>query len=337
MRAPHDFENPESSASSRARSPCSSRPAATAATARARREALRSVRVVEARAATGDASVRAVGVLGPKDELSLGFKIGGVIERIEVDEGDAVRAGELLAVLDRTEIDAAVERAEQAADKAARDLARTRALYAEDVATLEQVEHSKTALNIARADLDAARFNARYARIEAPADGLVLRAPGRTGRARRGGATRSSSSAGSPRVGAVRAAVTDRDVVRLALGDAARVTSTRSRAKRSPHGSSRSHRERSGHRNLRDRARDRARRPALREASSRRSSSTPRGAAPAALDTGGSAARGERRLRDRRSCARAATPSGQRGACGSARLTGAASRCATACAPASAS
>ena len=82
--------------------------------------------------------------------------------------------GALLAVLERTEIDAAVERAAESVGKAERDLKRTRALYAEDVATLEQVEDLTTALNIARANLDAARFDARYARIEAPADGVVL-------------------------------------------------------------------------------------------------------------------------------------------------------------------
>ena len=105
-------------------------------------EAIRSVHVVEVRAATGDASVRAVGRARAQGRAQRSrFKIGGVIERIEVDEGDAVHRGELLAVLERTEIDAAVERAAESAGKAERDLEATRALYAEDVATLEQVEH----------------------------------------------------------------------------------------------------------------------------------------------------------------------------------------------------
>jgi membrane fusion protein, multidrug efflux system len=183
----------------------------------------RPVHVADVRSAPRDSSVRAVGRLAPKDELALAFKIGGVIERIEVDEGDAVRRGALLAVLERTEIDAAVERAAESVGKAERDLKRTRALYAEDVATLEQVEDLTTALNIARANLDAARFDARYARIEAPADGVVL--------ARRADPSE-LIAAGAPvlvvgdleRGWSVRAAVTDRDVVQLAVGDKARVT-----------------------------------------------------------------------------------------------------------------
>ncbi len=182
----------------------------------------RTVRVVEARTAVLDTTVRAVGLLAPQDELSLGFKIGGVVERIEVDAGDTVRRGDVLAVLDQTEIDAAVGRAAEVADQAARDLARTRALFADDVATLEQVEHASSALNIARADLDAARFNARHARIEAPADGFVLRRLAEPGELV--GAADSVVVVGSLAEGwAVRAAVTDRDVVQLAPGDAARV------------------------------------------------------------------------------------------------------------------
>jgi RND family efflux transporter MFP subunit len=133
-----------------------------------------------------------------------------------------VRRGDLLAVLDQTEIDATVARAAEAAGQAARDLARTRALFDDDVATLEQVEHSTTALNIAQADLDAVRFNARHARIEAPADGLVLRRltePNELVAAGEAVVVLGSLAEGW----AVRAAVTDRNVVQLALGDVARV------------------------------------------------------------------------------------------------------------------
>jgi RND family efflux transporter MFP subunit len=183
---------------------------------------LRSVRTAEVQSAVLDTSVRAVGLLGPKDDLALGFKITGVIERIDVDLGDVVAKGELIAALDQTEIDAAVARAAEGALKAERDLARTRALYADDVATLEQVEHAETAFNVARADLEAARFNARHARIEAPTDGLVLR---------RLAEPAELVAAGEPVVvvgslaegWAVRAGVTDRDVVRLTVGSAARV------------------------------------------------------------------------------------------------------------------
>src|SRR5881409_512511 len=88
--------------------------------------------------------VTATGTLGPKEEVTLSFKVGGVVSRILVDEGRSVRAGDTLAVLDLSEIDAAVVRARSAAEKAERDLTRARRLYADSVATLEQAQNAQT-------------------------------------------------------------------------------------------------------------------------------------------------------------------------------------------------
>jgi RND family efflux transporter MFP subunit len=115
------------------------------------------------------------GTVTPRDEISLSFTIGGVIERIAVDAGDVVRAGQLLATLDLREINAGLTKARSAAEKAERDLARTRRLYADSVVTLAQMQDAETAAEIARADRDAAAFNRRYSVIVAPANGSILR------------------------------------------------------------------------------------------------------------------------------------------------------------------
>src|SRR5262245_47735503 len=117
----------------------------------------------------------AAGTVAPADEAALGFKIGGVIQRIAVDEGDSVRAGQTLAVLDLREIDAGLAKARSGAEKAARDLARMRRLYTDSVVTLAQRQDAETADEMARADLKAAAVNRRYAVIVAPAAGVVLR------------------------------------------------------------------------------------------------------------------------------------------------------------------
>ena len=117
---------------------------------------------------------RAVGVLAPRDEVRLAFKVGGVVERVAVDAGDVVRQGQVLAEIKQAEVAAAVAQASEAVDKARRDLERGRRLRADEVATEEQVENLTTAYNVARAQLGAARFNAQFARIEAPFDGVVF-------------------------------------------------------------------------------------------------------------------------------------------------------------------
>src|SRR5436190_18809166 len=86
--------------------------------------------------------VTATGTLGPKEEVTLSFKVGGVVSRILVDEGRSVRACVTLAVLDLSEIDAAVVRARSAAEKAERDLTRARRRYAGSVATLHPAQNA---------------------------------------------------------------------------------------------------------------------------------------------------------------------------------------------------
>src|SRR6266446_7822800 len=100
--------------------------------------------------------VTASGTLGAKEEVTLSFKVGGVVSRIFVDEGRAVRAGDTLAELDLSEIDAAVARARSAAEKAERDLTRARRLYADSVATLEQAQNAQTGRDVAHAELETA-------------------------------------------------------------------------------------------------------------------------------------------------------------------------------------
>ncbi len=164
--------------------------------------------------------VTATGTLGPKEEVPLSFKIGGVVGRVLVDEGQSVRAGDTLASLDLGEIDAAVTRARSAAEKAARDLARAQRLYADTVATLEQVQNAQTGRDVATSELETAEFNRRYAVIVAPSAGVILRRSVEPGQLAQGGSA--ALILGSRARGVVfGAALADRDAVQVALGDAA--------------------------------------------------------------------------------------------------------------------
>jgi len=170
-------------------------------------------------AALGNA-VRAIGMLAPKDEARLAFKTGGVIEAIRVEAGETVRAGQLLAWLRQTEVEAAVRHASEVAAKAQRDLERGRALYADGVTTEEQVQDLNTAASVADAALESARFNARFARIEAPADGIVLRRLADPDELVASGQP-VLVVGGTRRGWVVKAALADRDIVKVHVGDRA--------------------------------------------------------------------------------------------------------------------
>jgi RND family efflux transporter MFP subunit len=167
--------------------------------------------------------VTATGSFGPKDEISLSFKIGGIVSRLSVDEGDVVSRGTVIASLDLREIEAQLTKAKTGFDKATRDLTRIRALHADSVTTLAQLQDAESALAAAQADRDAAQVNRDYAVITAPVSGRVLRRRVQPGALVAPG--QEVISLGSDSRGrVVRIGVPDRDAVRLAVGQSAQVT-----------------------------------------------------------------------------------------------------------------
>lgn len=109
-----------------------------------------------------------------EDESNLSFKNGGIIRAIYVREGDAVKKGQILATLDMTEIETLTSQADIALSKAERDYERATNLYRDSVATLEQMQNAKTALEIARQQVANARFNKETSVLRATRSGYVL-------------------------------------------------------------------------------------------------------------------------------------------------------------------
>ncbi len=167
--------------------------------------------------------VRVVGVLARKQEAELSFKIGGLVAEVNVRVGDRVARGHVLAKLRTEEIDAQVAQARSGLAKAQRDLARLEALAANRVATLENVQDARTAVEVAQAAVRIAEFNREHAAIVAPDDGIVLRRRSEPGEL---------VGPGAPIVGfaserggwLVRAALAERELAQVTLGDAAAVT-----------------------------------------------------------------------------------------------------------------
>ena len=158
------------------------------------------------------------GIVVTKHEIRLSFKMGGVVRKIHVQEGDVVRQGQRLAEIELTEVSAQVEQARQLADKADRDLKRGENLYADQVISLEQLQDLRTQAALAEAQYRSARFNLGYSVITAPRDGTVLRKLVEE---------RELVPAGAPvlvvgesdRGFVVRAALADREIVNVKLGD----------------------------------------------------------------------------------------------------------------------
>lgn len=158
------------------------------------------------------------GVVVTKHEMRLSFKTGGLVRRIYVHQGEAVKKGQRLAEIELTEVNAQVEQAHQLAEKAERDLKRGENLYGDQVISLEQLQDLRTQSALAAAQYKSAQFNQGYSVIEAPRDSMVLR---------RLVEERELVPAGAPvlvfgesdRGYVVRAALADREIVNVNLGD----------------------------------------------------------------------------------------------------------------------
>jgi len=180
------------------------------------------VRVEAATTGPATPSISTNGMVATKDEMRLSFKVAGVIRTLRVQEGQEVKAGERLAEIELTEVDAEVEQTRQLADKAKRDFERGKRLYDDQVISLEQLEDLRTQRAVAEARLKGAEFNRGYAVITAPRDGVVLRKLAEE---------RELVPAGQAIIvmGAhdsgyvVRAALSDREIVQLKLGDPAEI------------------------------------------------------------------------------------------------------------------
>ncbi|HET8539145.1 MAG TPA: efflux RND transporter periplasmic adaptor subunit [Anaeromyxobacter sp.] len=167
--------------------------------------------------------IRASGVVATKDGWDLAFKVGGLLARVEVRDGERVARGQVLARLDATELSAGVRQARAALEKARRDAVRVASLVAAESAPRAAAEDARTAQAIAEAQLAAAEFNLRHATIAAPDDGWVDRRLAEPGEVVAPGRPVLRVS-GVGRGFVVRAALPERDVLDVGPGTRATVS-----------------------------------------------------------------------------------------------------------------
>lgn len=164
------------------------------------------------------------GLIASNSEARLSFKIGGIISKIYVKEGDHVTAGQLLATLDLTEIDAQVQQATQNVEKSQRDEGRMTNLYRDTVASLEQLQNTHTQLTVSKEALRIARFNQQYAQIRAATGGTILQKLMNEGEYAAAGTAVLQFNGTGQNDWVVRFGVSDKDWAILKKGDKAAIT-----------------------------------------------------------------------------------------------------------------
>jgi RND family efflux transporter MFP subunit len=118
--------------------------------------------------------LRAVGRLEAADETTLAFASAGVVARVSARIGESATRGAVLAELDTTALDAAVEQAWQSEARARRDLQRARALVDRQLVARQTLDDAQTELELRTAEWQRAVNARRYGTVTAPRDCLVL-------------------------------------------------------------------------------------------------------------------------------------------------------------------
>jgi len=133
--------------------------------------------------------IQATGELLAVEEANVAAEVGGRITALRVNEGAAVRAGEVVLEIDRerrqferANAEAIVAGARSEIAQQSRELERIRSLHDRQAASQAQLDAARTRLGTARAQLSAAEAQLgladlalRDASVAAPFDGLVAR------------------------------------------------------------------------------------------------------------------------------------------------------------------
>lgn len=169
------------------------------------------------------AGLAVTGTLERQREMNLAFRVGGVMTALAVDAGDSVSAGQVLARIDPSAVNARVTQSEADLERARRDLRRDETLFAQGYVSNQRLEDRRSAVKAAQAAYDAAAFDGRWSRLVAPAGGVVLERAAQVGEVVQPGQTvLRVADLSSPLV--LRVPVADRDLGRIARGQSVTAT-----------------------------------------------------------------------------------------------------------------
>ena len=133
-------------------------------------------------------SVTATGTVEPVTEVEVGTQVSGIIDKLYVDYNDVVKAGQLIAEMDKVTLQADLEsaKAELASSKTeyeyrTKEYTRTKTLYEKNLVSdmeydeaLYLYETARNTYERNKADIVGVERNLGYATITSPIDGVVI-------------------------------------------------------------------------------------------------------------------------------------------------------------------
>ncbi len=180
------------------------------------------VEVAIAQLKTAARSVAVAGTVEPIRSIGINSQLSGALLRVNVQEGDRVGVGQVLASIDSRELQAQLEAANAALEAARRAAERAKQLHDQQIITSAEYERDEAAYRATLATRDQLRTRLGFATIRSPIAGVVLEKLAESGDIIGGQARLFTIADISTLV--VRVPVSELDVTGLDQGDPADVT-----------------------------------------------------------------------------------------------------------------
>ncbi len=105
----------------------------------------------------------------------LGFRVNGQLIAVNVKEGQAVKMGQEIAVLDQTDFKIALAASQAEYDRAFAEFNRAQRLVKKGAVSRSDFDKLKAQLGTAKAQLNSAKQNLKYTTLTAPFNGLIAK------------------------------------------------------------------------------------------------------------------------------------------------------------------
>ena len=116
------------------------------------------------------------GVVDAIQNAEIGFRVSGVLKKVNVKEGEHVNKGQIIAELDQTDFKISLNATQSEFDRTSADFNRAKKLIKKGAISQSDFEKLKAQKNTAKSQLDSARQNLKYTVLKSPFDGVVAKA-----------------------------------------------------------------------------------------------------------------------------------------------------------------
>lgn len=115
------------------------------------------------------------GVVEANKTAELGFRVSGELKVVNTKEGDLVKKGQVLAVLDQTDFKIKLNASQADYDRAKSEFDRAQSLIKQGAISTADFEKLKAQQSNAKAQLESAQQNFKYTELKAPFTGVIAK------------------------------------------------------------------------------------------------------------------------------------------------------------------